>query len=122
MALEQPTLRTRDLITNAMENASLPAMQKFSLVKDSMKNTIQKRKRKAIYNFPEPKRLADINNEDLLQYAASNGELLLYADIGAADKNRILVFATETALECYKEATIFASDGTFDVIIEIIYF
>ncbi len=62
--------------------------------------------------MPEPTSLAGFEIIETLQQCPS-GEKFLYFDTGIADEDRILVFATLSAIDILSEATHWFWDGTF---------
>lgn len=101
----------RDLISRVVGNAPAEVLNRLPTNLDRM---VRLMKEQAGVNLKNPKRLNDIDIDQLrsLRY---NGEELFYHDTGLNDGERALIFATKTNLEVLKKCAVIAIDGTFKV-------
>lgn len=113
---QHPTLKTRDVITEMLDQASVPVKQKLASNLQNIIRTVQKKKEIATCDFPEPDALANIDIEALKRLATSDGSALLFYDSGPTDLKRLIVFATNSSIEALEQCNVIAADGTFDVI------
>ena len=111
---------TQRILTDVLQGVSATAAVNLPKV-EHMRRTIRSQRQAAENLLPEPINRETIPNLTFEQQQTSNGERFLIFDSGMGNADRMLIFATNQALQLLADSEDWFGDGTFKVCPEIYF-